>query len=1111
MFYLYHHHDPTRLAELLAALRERRAGDPLRPDTVLVPNRSVGRWLQMQLAEAEGVAANLALPLPAKFIWWLLSTSLAVDRGEGEGGTPDSSAFERENLRWHLYALLPRLGAEQPRVAQYLSERPRELRRLQLAEQLADVFDQYLIYRRDMLFAWEAGEERAASPDEWQAPVWRALVARLGRRHRARLLTELLEAVEAGGPLERSHWPSAVYCFGLVNLPPDYLRLLYGIGRDVDVHYLVTNPSDVYWGDIERRPVRLYDAEAAGAPPGEAGVAEGHPLLASLGHSARDFLRVLYADELSAIQEPELGEALAYEPPGDGSLLHRVQSGIIRMDARPAATGVAAGDTSLEIHACHGPLREVQVLREQILDRMSRDETLQPREIVVMLPDVARYAPAIHSVFGDRGAAQRLPYTVSDQPRRSVHPLAMTFAQLLDLPLSRWSASEVLALAGVPAVMRRYGLDEAALAELRAWTQAAGVRWGLDAETRRRLGAGDWSQHTWAFGLDRLLAGIAQADEQALVDGVAPWSDLEGGATEHLGRLYVLVERLREMRDAMERPVPAAQWQERLNGWLEALFELDPEDGDEQAALAAVREAVGVLGGAAQSLGDEPLGWEAVREIVRAELDDGGERQPFLGGGITFCGLMPLRALPFRMVALLGLDDGAFPRQDRNRAFNILRRSPRLGDRSARDDDRLLFLQSLMAARDWLYLSYTGQDVRSGEALEPSPVVGELLDFLHRFHFPEVSRAEAAARVVVRQPMQPFSERHFRSDAPRVLTFDAQWHAGTQALRGERAAAPAFLDGSALGEPEAEPAVELAALQRVLEAPARWFFRERLGLELEGAADAPADEEPLSLDGLAGYGLRAELLEALREPQAEPPAQPDPLLQARGVLPPPPLDQGAYQGLLEQLRPLLPLWQAWQPEIAAAGPLAIDCRLPSGARLIGRLGDVGEPGLCRVHPGRLHGRRLLRDWVDYLAVVAARGGGRLRCAGVDREGALEQRRAEVPAADAAAWLDALVGVYREAQRRPLPFLPSLGVDYQVDQDPAASRRPKDAAAALRSRNGYLSNTWRPAWEWRADPYFRLAAPPPAYLGEDPATSDFCRIAEAVCGPLVAHLRAEEAA
>ncbi|MFV8833373.1 exodeoxyribonuclease V subunit gamma [Aquisalimonas sp.] len=1100
MFYVYHHHDQIRLAELLAVLRQRQPAAPLAPDTVLVPNRSVGRWLQMELAGSEGVAANLSLPLPAKFVWGILSSSLPE--------TPDSSAFERGNLRWHLYTLLPRIAASQPRVARYLDGTPRELRRLQLADQLADVFDQYLIYRRDMLLAWERGEGEQRSPADWQAPIWRALVDALTERHRARLLGEFIDAVEAGKPLERSRWPARIYCFGLMNLPPDYLRLLYALGREIDIHYLLPNPSEAYWGDIQRQPVSVFDTPEPGTEPGEAPITQGHPLLASLGHSARDFLRVLYADELAAIQEPELGDALAYEPPGDDTLLHRLQSGVIRMNAAATPPGCAENDASLQLHACHGPLREVQVLHDQILDRLAADDTLQPRDILVMLPDVAAYAPAIHSVFGNPDNQQRLPYTVSDQPRLSSHPIALTVSELLNLPLSRWSASEVLALAAVPAVMRRFSLDDGDLDLLRHWLQQAGVRWGLDADTRTQHGAGSWEQNTWRFGLDRLLLGLAQPRSDTLVDGVAPWPDLEGGSTAALGRLWLLVDTLRQWRDTMTEPAPADTWHQRLNAIMEALFLADRDDADERAALEAVHEAVAVLGEAHRSLGDEPLGWEAVREAVGAALQDSGERQPFLGGGITFCGLMPLRALPYRMIALLGMNDGDFPRQERNRSFNLIRRFPRTGDASVRDDDRLLFLQSLMAARDVFYVSYTGQDVRSGETLEPAPVVGELLDFLHRHHLPDHTRRAAGEQLVTTQPMQPFSPRYFSTADAAVFTFQGDWHPATLAMHETRDDPRPFVDGARLA-PEPEAVIALDNLKRVLDHPARHFLRDCLRLRLERDDTTVDDDEPHTLDGLTAHQLRHELFAAACSSGEPLPPAPDPVLRARGVLPPPPLDLGIYREQMEQINPLLPLWQQWHAEHPEPTPVDVDITLPDGRRLAGRLADTRPDGLRRVRPGTLRANHRLADWIDYLALAASGAPGSLRCAGL-ADGAVQILGAQVEPAHALTLLQSLVDVHDQARQQPLCFMPGLATTFMEKQSPHWTSKPKDAQAALEDRNGYLGRTWYPAWELANDPWFPLVAPPPTLLGDDAGSSAFCRLATQVCGPMVETLLPVEA-
>ncbi len=1099
MFYLFHHHDMQRLAELLAELRARNtAVSPLKPDTIVVPNHGLARWLRMQLAESEGVAANLQMPLPARFFWQLMAHSLDEDRAA------DSSAYVREHLVWHLYALLPEMAPDIPAVAQYLDGEAAELRRLQLAERLADVFDQYLIYRREMLLAWEDGEIAPAAPENWQAMVWRVLVDRLGPRHRARLLGEFIARIERDEPLNRARWPQHLYCFGLGNLPPDYLRLLYALGKARDVFFLLQNPSREYWGEIVARPISLRLPVGQDLPPAEAALEQSHPLLASLGRAGRDFLRLLYSEELSAIHEPELGEAMAYEPSGEQTLLGRIQSGLIRMQVDSDPPPRAEDDVSLQVHACHGPLREVQVLHDQLLDLLAGDASLQPRDILVMMPRVGDYAPAIHAVFGAARDPARIPFNVSDRPRLGSHPVTLTVRQLLELPLSRWKASEIMALAGVPAVMRRYGLDESDLDNLRHWVSEAGVRWGLDARTRVESGAGDWHQNSWQFGLDRLLVGVAQADGDTLVDGVAPWTELEGGGTAALGRLWLLLERLRRWRDLMSEPATAGQWQERLNRMLAELFAPDPEDRDEQAALASVSEAVAVLGTAADCINEQPLSWEAVREVLLRELEDSGERQPFLAGGVSFCGLVPLRAVPFRVVCILGLNDGDFPRQPRQRSFNLIHRQPRPGDASVRDDDRHLFLQALMAARDVFYLSYTGQDVRGGEELAPSPVVSELLDFIRRDHLPRVEQAPPAREALItKQPMQPFSPRYFPEDrsSSRIFTFNGAWFAASEAMGSERAEARPLVDDSRAPAPR-QNELALTELQRFLAHPARHFLGEILQLALDPAQARLEDEEPRALDFFTAAKLRRELLARAQSEDAIP-ATPPAYIKARGILPPPPLDQTPWQEQTEQVRRLQPVRALWYDD-EMPGPRDVDLLLPCGLRLMGRIADVYVDGLRRLQPGKIGPQYRLQHWVDYLALRAGGTDGVLRCCGLE-QGEPVFFEAELTAAAARDYLNTLAELWLEGQQRPLCFLPRLAGEFMQHQHAAWTSKPKSAREALEARNGYLANSYRPAWEMH-DPWFRRLVRPPDYLGQSPGDSDFCDLAQKICGPLVAHLQ-----
>jgi exodeoxyribonuclease V gamma subunit len=1091
LLHLYHHHDLNRLAELLAALlRTGPPASPLTAERILVANHGVGRWLQAQLAESDGIAANIEFTLPAKFIW----SDLPAELGEPETG----SAYFRERLRWHLYRLLPALAREDAAVARYLAADPPEIQRLQLADRLADVFDQYQVFRGEMLVAWEAGRRvGAGATEQWQSRLWRRLVSALGSEHRAARLRTMIRRLLAGDARVSGH---RLFCFGIASLPPDYLRLLYALGRHREVHLLLPNPSDVYWGDLstQRAPLRVPRDED---PPVEEHAFEtGHPLLASLGRPVRDFIRMLYSDEMTEIQEPELGELMAYAPPGDGCLLHRIQTGIIRLDASPDPVDLEPNDISLQVHSCHGPLREVQVLHDQLLDLLANDSSLQPRDIVVMTPDPAAYAPAVESVFGAARGGRFIPWSVSGRPRSAAHPIVQTFRQLLELPLSRWTASEVMALAAVPAVMRRFGLDPPALETLGHWVHASGIRWGRDAETRQRFGAGAYDANTWMFGLDRLLLGSVFNDEDTLVDDVAPWTDLEGGAAEMLGQLYRLVRELERWQRTLSRERTAGEWRRTFNVLLERLFDIDPDDRPEREALEAVHDVLDVLLTAEACLDGQPLPWLALREALVAELNQPGLRQPFLSGGVTFADLESLAGVPFRVVCLLGMNDGAFPRQDGGREFNLMLQRRFLGDRSNRGADRQFFLQSLLAARDVFYLSYTGCDARSGEALEPATTVSEFLDFVRTHHTPDLSVARFEERLITRQPMQPFSRRYFEpGQNARVFTFAAGWRDAAGATSGPRGAAPGLLDDSVVAV-EAPEHLDLSALRHFYRNPAQAFLQERLGLVLGDSGAVLEDAEPLELDGLGAWQLRRALLESDPDlPGAIPDDQPPRLWQRRGLLPPPPLDRVAWQPEAETVRALRPVREDCEREPTTAAD--IDLELSGGVRLRGRLTDVRAAGLCRVRPGSLGMRNTLGDWIDYLALVASgEGSPRLRLAGATR-GEVDLRVAEVQRDEALSTLDALVAWYLEGQRRPLPFRPDLAELYLDERSRRLHRGeglPEASNAALAAVNAKLDPAMQHAHHALTDPWFAAVLTPGAPLGMRSTDSTFVAVTEAVC-------------
>lgn len=1111
VLYVYHHHSLARLAELLGALMQRsRGGAPLRPEQVIVPNQGVGRWLQGELAQSDGVAANIEFPLFATFAWQSLRPALAL--------SPVAEGWFRDRMRWELFALLPDVADEVPAVARYLAGEPRELVMLQLAERLADVFDQYQVFRADLLAQWDrGGDGGVAASAAWQGDVWRALRVRLGPRHRALVLREMVSKLTGGpaalGPID----PRPLYVFATADLPPDYLRLLYALGRVRDVHLLLPNPSEAYWGDIRSTRLALRAPRPANLPAAERRVAEGHPLLAALGRPLRDCLHLLYADELAGIQEPELGAAMAYEPPQGGRLLERLQRGIITLSAGPDVNPPAPDDVSIQVHACHGVLREVQVLHDQLLDLLAAEPSLMPRDILVAMPDPSRYGPAIRSVFGGATGPRRIPWSLADQSRRAAHPLVQALRELCELPQSRWSGSEVLAFAAVAPVMRRFGLDETGLLTVTHWLQEAGVRWGLDADTRERLGAGRYDEHTWAFGLDRLLLGAMLDDPDALIEDVSPWTGLEGGATVLAGALTRLVQALARWQALLGEARPADQWRGALNAALQTFFAIDEDDRGEREAMVEIHAALEALDLAAAALGDTPLGWPVVREVLLAQLGRAGARQPYLSGGVTFGDLRSLAGVPFRVVCLLGMNDGEFPREDAGAGINLVLGEHRLGDRRNRDQDRLAFLQLMLAARDVFYVSYVGCDVRTGEKLEASTTVTEWLEFLRDHHCGGLSRDDFQARVVTRQPMQPFSPRYFASEAAhgRVFTFSGRWRAGAAASGVERTRPPRFDDGARL-QAEPEATVTLESLQRFYRDPPAAFLRERLGLALGDDQTHGEDDEALALDGLAAWRLRSTLLARMAAGEALSGESPPRAWQRRALLPPPPLDQAAWREAMASVQSLHELQTHWHAP--APVPLDLDVALPDGRRLTGRLRDWRPGGLHRVHAGKLKMKRLLSGWIDLLALTAAGHEGALFIAGAPKKDDPEICVLQVTADDALPLLARLVEWYDEGQRGPLPFHADVSGKYatallqvadELDLDAAergVEAHGETGAAALLDLNRRLgeSSDWSENELSRAreHPYFAPLLWPDTPLGATPGDTAFCAMSAAVCLPLL---------
>jgi exodeoxyribonuclease V gamma subunit len=1042
-FRLYYGNSLDVLAGLLAEeLRETPPGAGLfDPDTILIPQPAMRRWLQKTLAERHGIAANLRFLAPGEFVGEMLAANVP--------GQDDARTIDPSRLVWRLYAVLHDPAARaHPAIAsmldRYLGGTQADLKAWSLASALADVFAKYQAWRRDWLLAWDRGAE----PGDWQAELWRR--ATRGLAHRAQAIDRFLrQHGDADTPAPRG-LPPRVFAFACLNVSPDVLRVMTAAARGCTVHFYLPTPTRKYWGDLRTLRERLTDESFDPLDGVE------NPLLAAWGRAGRDFIATLFSYELVTPREIEFYA----EPAAPIGLLQRLQLDLLERrgpGAPKLPVALIERERSLQIHACHTRMREVEVLHDQLRALFEDDANLEARDVAVMAPDINLYAPYIAAVFGGaQGTPRFIPYTVADESSLASSPIADLVLRILALPQARLTSNDVLDLIALPPLMRRFDLDTESIDRLRRWIEAAGARWGLDAAHRARLGAPAEEAFTWRFALDRLLLGHAAGDD-ADIAGVAPWPHLEGTALDALDALIHLLASIERASDEVAHAQTAADWQALITRALGDLLPPNASDAADQRALDRVLAEIDAFGRAAEDAGlRDVLPAEVVRAHFAARFADADARQPFLAGGVTFCRMVPMRLIPFRAICLLGLNDRDFPRQESSPVLNRLAAAldrpgaRRRGDRSVRDDDRFLFLQLVSAADRVLHLSYVARDALDGTPREPSVVVSELLDVAAMyFDDPAVARQ----RLVVEHPLQPFGHAA-RPDARRTR-FDTAW---AEALRTSPAAhpLPPFVAAPLPAESGATPpaTVDYLALRRFLIDAPRIFLRDRLAMRLdEDEAHLPDAEPFVPADALERFSVQRRVYEALLADASIDETVLCRRLQAEAQLPPGAAGVTRLREITRQARPIVRAVHAAQSGEVRALPFA----LPLGdIVLAGALDDIDDAHALRVKIGKPSGRDVVRWHLDAL-VLAALGDPRAVLTFGDFEpGDIGPRALAAHAPDAArAALRWLVGVMREGQAAPLSFRPSTAWTWLEDFAKGADAEHADsvAADAWTNRNG----------------------------------------------------------
>lgn len=974
-----------QLADGLGAMLAQPPADPFATELVLVPAKGVERWLSQRLSNRLGICAGVQFRNPRSLIAELT-------------GTTTTDPWAADAMVWPLLAVIddsldePWCATLAAHLGHHAAGEERELRqgrRYAVARRLAGLYASYARQRPQLLTDWDG----LPADLSWQRPLWDKLIQHIDAapphiRH-AETLARLRDS--------RSDLPERLSLFGHTRLPSTEIELLDALAVHHDLHLWLPHPSDDLWRALSGRHGAIPRRDDTGHRD------VGHPLLATLGRDLRELQR--------ALPEPATDEYLSTATYPD-TLLGWLQSDIAADAVRPDGRVHRTADRSVQVHACHGPARQIDVLREVLLGLLADDPTLEPRDILVMCPDIETYAPLITAGFGlgevvrNAHPAHRLRVRLADRALVQTNPLLSVAAQLLSLAGGRAGASEVLNIAAAAPVRARFSFTDDDLDAVTGWVRESNIRWGFDQPHRTPYGV-EFLHNTWRFGVDRVLAGVAMSDDsRAWLGTTLPLDDVSSNRVELAGRFADFVQKLTDTIHALSGTRSLTDWLAALTDGIEALA----FDDEEWPAAQVQREFADI----ADSSGDGSvlLRLSDIRALLDRHLAGRPTRANFRTGTLTVCTMVPMRSVPHRVVCLVGLDDGVFPRLGAVDGDDALAREPMTGERDIRSEDRQLLLDAIGAATQSLVITYTGANEYSGQPRPPAVPIAELLDTL------KATAGGPVDDLVTRHPLQPFDIQNVQPDTlipGSPFTFDPTVLDTARAMAGRRAPQPEFIAGPLPETPTGD--VSLADLIAFFKNPVKGFFRA-LDFTLPWDVDGVSDVMPVEIDALQEWTVGDRMLGDIMRGMTPQDAQ-----QAewrRGTLPPGKLGWRLSVQLRDQAALLAA--EALRHRRSDGRAFDVDIDLGTGRRLTGTVNSVFADRLVTVTYSKLGGQHLLASWIPLLALTAQRGRQfSAVCIGRPPRGSTPRVQGLDGPNDSVGLLRDLVAMYDEGRRRPLPL------------------------------------------------------------------------------------------
>ncbi|MGK0289906.1 MAG: exodeoxyribonuclease V gamma subunit [bacterium] len=1030
-FYIYQSNQQEILLDILSRVVQQPLKFPFEKEQILVQSLGMERWLSLKLAKKLGIWANGYFPYPRRALW---SVFQKLDFGNLQ---EQDNLFGKNYLCWLILRILDDLNEndhpDYEEIFSYLkddNEAQANLRKYQLADSIAGVFDTYLTYRPKMLLEWESGtdSDNMSSTEKWQFRLWKEVVKEIPQDHFARMVEkfgELIFQTNKGTPKPKIS-TQRISIFGVSYIAPQIMEAIKSLSHLVEIHLFLFNPCQEYWSDVVTASTQV-------SMPSDVATYydTGMPLLSSLGILGKDYISKI--NELESDFGLKIINQKYFIPPEVDSWLHLIQYDVLKLKNREQEDFpdfLNSEYQSFQVHSCHSVAREVEILYDQVLGILENNPDIDPEDILVMSPNIDQYTPIIQSIFesANEDKSSRIQFHIVGHTSNE-DSLSNVFLKLLEVTRKRFQVSEILDFLGIELVYQSFGLSSDDVETIIRWVEKVRIHWGKNAAHRQSVGLPNTSENTWQEGIKRLLLGYGMLGDHDYFQGIIPYDDIEGSENAIiLGKFLDFYNFVEKVSAELKKEFTLSQWKEKLVFWLER-FQLD--DSDFVLQFSSVREELELLDTLEEkSKLTKKISIRILQQWLKKHLIEKERKQNFLGYGVTFSSMYAMRNIPFKVICLLGMEGKNFPKNEYRPDFDLMAKEYQRGDYSKRLDDRYLFLETLLSARDIFYISYVGRSIENNDNIEPSNVVLGVFDYLGQvLDGNKNENKETIMHFVTQHSLQAFNPTYFseeQDNTGKIFSFSEENLAAAKSLLEQykqKSVTALFADGISI-EREETVEVDVDQLVRFYRNPADFFLKYQLGFTFPKEEGVLSDSEVFKLDGLEKYSVKATLAENfLREKQnLEEPIEEDVsktlhFLRKAGKIPHENMGGVALESVQSMVSEYVSNVHSEQKEGGEAQVNKIHIQIGK-YKIIGNILSQ-EKLLLLYRPADIKAKDQLKFWLYYLVLLCSSQDLNSRLIGIGAKDKKEISVVENPQ----DLLLKILEYYEEGLQKPLPFFP----------------------------------------------------------------------------------------